>query len=385
MNIKKSTILAATLLLVSGAAFAQKDDGDRSRISEYEKNKLPIVFVEDQKNKSAKTSNMNFEELVMVDGAINFKLSFTDGTPGSVFVPMNKEGVKFKYRVTDDLKRLRSAYMRGKWEEAVSAGRSVVYPAVVIMDVPEKITNVQENLPMFVESLLRANRYIEAKSLMESLPLSKSTYNVGLAAVEYVNLMIDAKRYEEANSVLERLNFGGANIDNLDSIMDIAHKFRKIGRIGDAVRWYTKLQSTPGNKNKNEATMWMAYCDVLNNSDITARLFVDNLKNMPKTERAYSLKCLVDGMLLEKAKKADDAVDSYAEGIVYGDITYDWMPIILYKIAKLYKANENFTASNEIFEQIALLYSDTEYAKLAKDEIVEIKTPEGEGEEEEEE
>lgn len=41
MNMKKSTILAATLLLVSGAAFAQKDDGDRSRISEYEKTSCP--------------------------------------------------------------------------------------------------------------------------------------------------------------------------------------------------------------------------------------------------------------------------------------------------------------------------------------------------------
>ncbi len=402
MNIKKSIFLTAAFAFATGSTFAQTaaaaapapatpapakvDDAavDRSRISEYEKNKLPIVFVEDQKNKSAKTSNLNFEELTMIDGVINFKLS-ADDSPVAVYIPINKGGIKVKYRVNDDLKRMRAAYMRGKWEDVVTVGRNVIYPSVVIMDIPENITNVQENLLMFVESLLKAKRYLEAKGLMESLPLSKCTYNVGIAAIEYLRLMIDAKRFDDVNSVMERLNYGGANLDNLDNITDVVHKLRKAGRVADALKWYTKLQSTPGNKNKNEATMWMAYCDVLNNNDISARLFVDNMKSLPKTEKAYSLKCLVNGMLLEKAKQPDDALDAYAEGIVYGDITFDWMPNLMFNIAKLYKAKEKFKTSNEIFEQIMLLYASTEYAAPSKAELVEIKEEPEEGEEVEEE
>ena len=112
---------------------------------------------------------------------------------------------------------------------------------------------------------------------------------------------------------------------------------------------------------------------------------MDNLKNLPKTEGAFSLKCLVNGMLFEKQKKTADALDSYAEGIVYGDLTSEWMPNMLYNIAKLYKATEEFVASNEIFEQITLLYPDSEYAKLSKGEFVEIKKEKSEDEEGEEE
>ncbi|MBR4598072.1 MAG: hypothetical protein IKO42_06740, partial [Opitutales bacterium] len=186
MNIKKSTLLTAVFSFAfASAAFAAAEQAadDKPRIAEFQKNKLPIIFVEDQANKSAKSSYMDFEELVPVEGVINFKLSFTDGTPGSIFVPIDRKGVKFKYRVTDELRRMRKAYTGGRWEAASEAGRHVVYPAVAIMGIPEELTNVQENLPPFVESLVKAGRYVEARSLMESLPLSKATQTVGLAVV----------------------------------------------------------------------------------------------------------------------------------------------------------------------------------------------------------
>ena len=388
MNIKKYAFFTAILGLAAAPwAFSAPEQAadDKPRIEEFKKNTLPIILVEDQTNKSAKTSYMDFEELTMVDGALTFKLAFTDGTPGSTFVPITKKGVKFKYRVTDELKRMRKAYSTGRWEAAVEAGRHVVYPAVVIMGISENITNVQENLPMFVESLLNAGRYEEARSLMESLPLSKATQTVGLAVIRYSNLMIDAGKIKEVNDVFDRMNMGGDNLQNVEGFMNVAHKLRKRGNVSEAVKIYQKLQSTPNNPMANEATMWMAYCDILKNNDISARLFIDNLKNMPKTDKAFSLKCLVAGMLLEKQKKISDAIDSYAEGIVYGELTSEWMPNTFFNIAKLYKATENFVASNEIFEQITMLYPETEYAKIAKGEIVEIKKPKGEDEDSEDE
>ncbi|MBO7520719.1 MAG: hypothetical protein J6T16_00580 [Opitutales bacterium] len=396
MNIKKSTLLTAAFGMAL-ASFAAEEQAaatatpatqaaeDAPRIAEFQKNKLPIIFVEDQANKSAKSSYMDFEELVPIDGVVNFKLAFTDGTPGSIFVPIDRKGVKFKYRVTDELKRMRKAYTGGRWEAAVEAGRHVVYPAVDIMGIPEELTNVQENLPPFVESLAKAGRFIEAKSLMESLPLSKATPTVGVAVVRYANLAIDAGKFKDATDILKRMNFGGANLANAEGIMQIAHKLRKLGRTSDAVELYTRLQATPQNPLANESKMWMAYCDVLKNNDISARLFVDELKSLPKTEGAFSLRCLVNGMLFEKQKKFDDALDSYAEGIVYGDLSSEWMPNMLFNIAKLYKANKDFVASNEIFEQITLLYPASEYSKPSQGEIVEIKEEKSEDEEGEEE
>ncbi len=369
-----------TILVASSGTycFAASPADDKPRIAEFQTNKVPVVLFRPK----MRHVDMDIEKLELKDGVVNFKLTFADGTPGEVYVPITQKGVKVTYKNTPELRRMREYYTKGLWDEAVKAGRSYIYPSVAVMSVPETVTNIQDNLVTFVDSLLNAERYIEAKSLMESLPLAKATPTVGSVALSYANRMVDLGRFEDAEAIVERLNFGGENIVNIEKTMDFVHKLRKMGKIQEALKWYTKLQSTPNNPDANEATLWMAYCDVIRGNVISAQLFVDQLSDLQKSDAIFSLKCLINGMLLVKAQKEDSAIDVYAEGIVYGDITQTWMPELLFNTATLYKKFEKFRSSNEIFEQIMLLYPNENFAELSKSQIVEIKEEPAEGEEE---
>lgn len=377
---KKTFLISAILFCMSAFAFAQPTD-DKPRVGEFANKKLPIILVEGKNQR-----DMIFESLSMRDGVPTFKLLYTDGTPGAMFVPVTQKGVMFRYKVNDMLNRLRDNYARGNWEDAVSAGRHVIYPAVTIMSVDENITNIQENLGMFVESLINAKRYIEAKSLMESLPLSKATATVGKVVVDYASAMVDIGRIDDCMSVMERMNFAGENLVNIDDIMSLVDKLRASGKIKEAVTLYTKLQSTPENPRAKEATLWMAYCDIIRGNTIAAQIFLDapELKDLKKSDRVFSLKSMVRGILLESDKNVSDALDAYAEGIVYGDTAFAWMPELLFKTAKAYKSIQKPETANEIFEQIILLYPNDKFSKLSAPEIVPIakeESKESEGEE----
>ncbi len=378
MKITNFAVLAASAVFAGSLFSAPSPSDDKPRLVEFAKNKLPIVFVEDN---GKRVSEMMFDSLQVVDGVTNFKLTYADGTPGSVFVPVDKGGVKFRYRETEALKRMRSNYLSGNYEDAVKAGRHVVYPAVAIMGMPEDLTNVHDNLLVFVDCLLNTGRFIEAKSLMESLPLSKATSTVGKAVIAYANKLISMDHYPDAEAVLERLNFGGDNLENIDDIMDLTSFLRRSGKIDEAVKWYTKLQATPGNPRKNEAILWMAYCDIVKGNTMSAEIFFDQLKDLKKTDDEFSLKSMIAGMLLENDKKLTDALDAYAEGIVYGDVSFNWFAELYYKTGMVYKALGFPKTSNEIFEQTALLYPESNFAKLSKEQIVVIAEEPEEGEE----
>ncbi|MBO6103303.1 MAG: tetratricopeptide repeat protein [Opitutales bacterium] len=372
---KLKTFSLLSILAASAVSALAAPEEDKSRIADFQSNKIPLMVY----RPGARGAEMQFEKLEVLDGVVNFVLTHTDGTPGTVYVPINKEGVRFIYRLTPGLRTMRECHTKGLWEDAVKAGRSYVYPALVIMSVSENVTNMHDNLPIFVESLVNAKKYVEAKSLMDALPLSKATPTVGETVINYASKMIDADRYEDAKSVLERLNFGGDNLENIDKVMDIAHKLRKSGKIQEALQWYTKLQSTPDNPYAKEATLWMAYCDIIRGNIMSAQLFTDQLRDLPKTDKVFSLKNLINGMLLMKAQNKEDAIDEYAEGIVYGEISQSWMPELLYNAAMLYKDMKQFEPSNEIFEQIMLLYPSEKYSELAKSEIVVIEKKPEEG------
>lgn len=371
---KKIFIVSALLSCASAFGFAQPKD-DKPRIAEFANERLPIVLVEGRNQR-----DMIFESMSLKDGVPTFKLLYTDGTPGAMFVSLNQKGVMFRYKVNNTLNRLRDNYARGNWEDAVSAGRHVIYPAVAIMSVDENITNIQENLGMFVESLINAKRYVEAKSLMESLPLSKATATVGKVVVDYAASMLKLGRVDDCMSVMERLNFGGENLANIDDIMSLVDLLRSGEKIKEAVTLYTKLQSTPENPRAKEATLWMAYCDIIRGNTMAAQIFLDTpeLKDLKKSDSVFSLKSMIRGILLESDKNVSDALDAYGEGIVYGDAAYAWMPELLFKTAKAYKAIQKPETANEIFEQIILLYPNDKFSKLSAPEIVPIEKKESE-------
>jgi hypothetical protein len=83
------------------------------------------------------------------------------------------------------------------------------------------------------------------------------------------------------------------------------------------------------------------------------------------------------GMLLMKSDETSNALDYFAQGIIYGDISSDWAAELRYNTGLAYKKMNDMRTSNEIFNEVVLLYPTTAYKELSQKEIVELpKMPE---------
>ncbi len=365
-NSKISVLILAGLSSLS--LFAAPAD-DKPQLSEYSKLKLPIVMI----NEAGRASEMNIDGIIDIDGVSNIKISEAANPEAAIYAPLTAIKFKFRFKNTDSVSKMFSNYSAQKYEDAVLEGRKVVYPAVVYMDLPERTTNVHYLLGAFVESLMRTERFIEAKALMEALPLARANATVGKAVADYIKFAIQAGRYSDADDILTRLNFGGENLENIDSIMEAVDLLRVKGKTKEAAKWYTKLQSTPNNPKKDECTLWMAYCDFQEGKTISAQLFVDKYKDIKRDNPIYSLRSLISGMLIMTDKsKVPEALDQYAQGIVYGDISSAWADELFFNTAMAYKMLEKPATSNEIFNQLILLYPQSRFVPLAKKELVKI-------------
>ena len=373
---------AVSILALASASclFGQSPADDKPRIGEFLNIKVPIIMIE---GGGSRHTNMDVDGVVDVNGVPNMKISYLDGSGGTIMVPMNSSSLNFKFRLTEGLSQMLGAYQSGRYNDVVESGRRIVYPAVALMGIPEERTNIQYLLGIFAEALVKTQRYAEAKALMDALSLSSATPMVGKAAIDYASAMISAGRYEDAASVLNRLNFGGSNVENIPYLMNLVEKLRKDGKIAEASRWYTKLQGTKDNPRADEAALWMAYCDLLRGNVMSSKIFLDRYADMDRKNPIFSLRAMVMGMLLSKTGELSDALDYFAQGIVYGEISADWAAELRYNAGLAYKRQQDFKSSNAIFNEVILLYPTTPYKALAEKELVVIAAAPGDDEEEE--
>lgn len=379
MNLKKASVL--TLAIFSFMSlFAAPPADDKSRLIEFAKLKFPILLIE---KGSTVPRDMFIDGVVDISGVSNIKLSAADGSGGDMFMPLNSSLLKFRFKETESFNDMYNYYQEGKYADAVSVGRKFVYPSIALMGLSEEVTNVHYLLTIFLDSLVKTERFAEAKSVMDALPLSRANITVGKAIIDTVSAMFDAGLSSDVDEILSRLNFGGDNLENIEHIMLLVNKMREKDDFQNASKWYTKIQSTPNCPVKDEATMWMAYCDMKLGRVNSARIILDQYSDMESDKDVFSLLAMINGLLLERDNKMTEAIDEYAKGIVYGDVSAMWSPELYYHAGLTYKKLENFRASNGIFSQVVLFFPTTKYAEPSKKEIVEIAKSEEDEEDEE--
>ena len=85
-------LLVAVLVASFGVSVANaaSPTDDKARIAEFQTTKINLML----HRPGVRMAEMKFEKLEVVDGVINFKLTWADGSPGEVFVPINKKGIK---------------------------------------------------------------------------------------------------------------------------------------------------------------------------------------------------------------------------------------------------------------------------------------------------
>ncbi len=393
-----NTALLALMAFVATSAFAQQQakvpvpaepnkeaavdtNEDRSYLADFESSPASIALYDETSKAETEVTvkSVNDTEIIFVGGG--GELSVSKKKPSTLKVNVKTTSPAWK--------AARIAYGKEEWEAAVKNMRPLVYPLIPLMALPTDTFKGHPYLEVYIQALLNCDRVIEAESIVNALPLADCPHDLTSTAITVAEKIANKGKTKEALAILERIPFTGEKIDNIPSIMNLLAVLRKLGMTSECSLFYTKLMNVES-PYKNEAAIWMIYCDLSMGKKMSADIYLNQIK-LPNTSPEFSLLQMAKGMLAAKAAKPNlnEVLDLYAEGIVFGSLSSSWMPELLYNAGMVYKKLGKQYAANEIFAQMLAFYPDDPLTKKGQKEVVKIerkkKVVEEEDEEEEEE
>ncbi len=393
-----NTALLALMAFLATSAFAQQQKApvaqaepaketaldtteDRSYLADFESTPASIVlFDENSKAETAVTvKSVDDSEIIFVGGG--GELSVSKKKPSTLKVTVKTTSSAWK--------AARIAYGKEEWEAAVKNMRPLVYPLIPLMSLPTDTFKGHAYLEGFIQALLNANRLVEAESIVNALSLADCPRDLTSTSIAVAERLANSGKTKEALAILERVSFTGEKVDNIPDIMNLLATLRKLGLTSECSLFYTKLMNVES-PYKNEAAIWMIYCDLSMGKKMSADIYLNQIK-LPNTSPEFSLLQMAKGMLAAKAAKPNlrEVLDLYAEGIVFGSLSSSWMPELLYNAGMVYKKLGKQYAANEIFAQMLAFYPNDPLTKKGQKEVVKIerkkKVVEEDDEEEEEE
>ena len=335
---------------------------DRPYVSDYASKPAAILL-------SDRANNRNVELTLKEVKPREFV--FTDPEGGEVVVQKNSKVFSFQPKTSDNLTRgMRSAAAQ-YWDLALNYMRDFIYPLIPLTAMPEGVFNVSSYMETFVRALSGAERYKELEAFVLALPLGEISPSLAAEALEAADILAQQKQNAAAFAIIDRVKMSE---ESIPAAMKALGSLRKNGEYKECLVRYTKISNVPGNKDKDIAKLWMIFCDLAVGNRSSADIYLSTI-DVKRGTAEFSLCQMVRGMVKEAGETPDykGALDLYAEGIVFGNASDNWMPELLFRTGMAYKNTGELKASNEIFKQISVFYPGDIFSDKAKSEIVEIK------------
>ena len=372
----KFTATIFALSALAGALCAQQEapkpaaeakpaaSADRPYLDDYAGKKAAVAYLVNGKENPATFKEINGKNAV-----------FTDSTGADLTVEHGSDTFKFVLKCdADALRAARGFYAKGEWESAILKMRDIVYPIIPLCSMSVDAFPSPDYVEPFADSLLQTNRLKEAKAFALALPLDLAPAPIIVCAVKIADALYEKGDVDGAQKIVEKIELReDAQYAASDAVLKMMGKLRAAGKTKEMLPLYSKFGSTK-NRHSDEFKLWGVYCDVVMGNRMSAEVYLNSI-TLTRADRAFSLGQMIKGQLRATDPKKPDlnaALDMYAEGIVFGNVSSDWMPELLYKTGMGYKTMKKFVASNEIFAQIKAMYPQSPYAKLVEKEFVKV-------------
>ena len=290
-------------------------------------------------------------------------------------IPISKKkpsSQKIVVKVDNNWLRIRTALGRENWEEAIVYMRPFVYPLIPLMCINEDTFKGNAYLEMYLNALVNAKRMKEAVSIADSLKLGDCAPSLVSSVLGVAEALAKSGDVKGALAIVDHVPYTGIYTQVIPDFLSVLAELRKAGAVKECAVYYTKLTAVESAQ-KNEAVLWMVYCDLSMGKKMSAEIYLNQIK-LDKKAPEFSLLKMNQGMLAEQAAKPDlnTVLDHYAEGIVFGSLTSTWMPELLYKTGMAYKKLGRQYAANEIFAQMASLFPNDTLTAKGQKEIVKV-------------
>ncbi len=372
MDMKLSKTIALVLVTtITSFAMAQSNTStadvakdDRAYVSDYADKKANVVYLVEGKENPA-----TFKEI------LGKSVVFADSTGSNMTIEHGSATFKFALKIDASAwKKACISADRGDAEGAIKVMRDIVYPVIPLVALSRDAFDSAEYIEPFVSALLDAKRFKEAYAFAMALPIDLACADVIKSAMKVAVALSENGENAKALKIVEKVELrDDVQFAASDSVLKAMSALRNNKMLKELQPMYAKFGATK-NPQADEFKLWGVYCDVTLGNRMSAELMLGTLKIDKKSEEFSLLQLIKGDMRISDPKKPDimGALDNYAEGIVFGKVSSDWMPELLYKTGIAYKSMKKFVASNEIFAQISAMYPNDSYAAKGAKEIVKI-------------
>ena len=291
---------------------------DRAYVSDFADKKASVVYMVNNKEVPATYKEIAGKSVV-----------FVDSTGSDLTVEHGSATFKFMLKYDRDaMNRARSYLGKEEYESAIKELRPIIYPMLPLCALSEKAFASSDLLGMFVDALLETNKMKEAYALAKTIPVELLEAD-NIAIVMNIAYALATKgETSKALSILEKVELKDkSQFGASDSVLKVLSVLRNAGMTKKILPLYTKLSGS-SNPQADEFKLWSIYCEIALGNKMSAEIYLNAIK-MERSNDAFSLLQMVKGDLLANHPKKPDisaALDAYAEGIVFGKISNEWMP-----------------------------------------------------------
>jgi len=340
-----------TLLLGTALVGAQTDE----ELRQLERSNVPVI--------DRTGGGRSQVQLVGVEGN-EIKIAIENG---QLMVPMDLPELRLFFRVPDLVGNAQGLMRAGEYEQAFEMLRPVGYPLLKYVKIPPEKFNIHGTLALFYEAAIRAGDITEARYIANRLPLEEIDPYYTNLSFQLAAKIAENGETQQAMELMEKLPLNAENPELLEFALNFAAQLREQDSLTEALFLYQKLAAMDAPGIKRTATLWNAYCNFRLGNKSIARVFFESVEEIPSDHPDFSLYQLVQGRMLLDENEPEQALIHLSKGIVYGQLSYDWMPELFYLAGKGYKDSAYGKASQEVYAQLTTFYPNSKWAAAAKE------------------
>lgn len=288
---------------------------------------------------------------------------------------------RVEVRPTKALKRaLEQLEDESQAAEAIKTLRPIVWPLVKALAIDEKQTNFHSFVNTYFNALIRQEKSTEANALVRHFNFKKISAQQTEMVVSLIDLLIQQSKSNVAFRLLSRLPLNEERTDLQDITIRFGKELRKSGKYVDAVSIYERLFTLENSDFRQESILWTAYCYLKADNIESANIYLSLAEKYEPRDKEFSLKRLIEGLILIREGKANDAMHSVSQGIVFSRLGLEWVSELMLTSGKAYEAVGRPEVAGNVYRELIQFYPNDPFALEAKERLALLPEPEPEPE-----
>ncbi|MGB0372651.1 MAG: tetratricopeptide repeat protein [Opitutales bacterium] len=260
-------------------------------------------------------------------------------------------------------------------KDGVDTLRPIVWPLVKALDIDEAHTNFHRFVRTYFDALVKQEMSAEANAMVRYFDFKNITAEQTEMVVSLIELLLKQGKSKQAFRHLGKLPLTEERKDLQDITVKFGQRLRAAGQYEEAVSIYERLFTLENSEFRQESILWTAYCYFKAGNMESANIYLSLSDKYEPRDREFSLKRLIEGLILIQDGKPTEAMHSISQGIVFSRLGLEWISELMLSSGKAYEAVGRPHVARNVYNELIQFYPNDPFAQEAELRLAELPDP----------